>query len=54
MTMEIYERGRFLRTKKDNSLIVVEHVETTTKGGKLDYKVFSTYGKAYDIKELRG
>lgn len=54
MTMEIYERGRILRTKKDNSPIIVEHVEITTKGGKLDYKVFSTYGEAYDIKELRG
>lgn len=54
MTMEIYERGRILRTKKDNSPIIVEHVEITTKGGKLDYKVFSTYGEVYDIKELRG
>lgn len=51
-SMEIYEKGRYLRLKKDNSLITVDYVEISTKGGKLVYKVYSQGGQCFDINEL--
>lgn len=52
MKLEIYEKGRYLRTKKDNSLITVNYVEISTKGGKLVYKVYATSGEVYDADDL--
>ena len=52
MKLEIYEKGRYLRKKSNDDLVIVEYVEISTKGGKLVYKVHTTSGEVYDADEL--
>ena len=51
-SVEIYEKGRYLRRKKDNALITVDYIEISTKGGKFVYKIHDTTGSVYDADDL--
>lgn len=52
MMIDIHEKGKFLRKKKNHELIIVNYVEISTKNGKLVYKIYDNHGDMYDIKDL--
>lgn len=50
--VKLFYHGQWLRKKKNNDLITVDYVELSTKGGRLVYKVYDTWGNVHNAEDL--